>query len=108
MIPIFLRSVAALYHKWKMKRAARCMDCGLSHGQYHEMLFPRSQWLMINPKDAGMLCANCMLARAAKLPGQIGVVALVTFSGDLTGELLDTPYFQVTRLAESIAAKRKL
>lgn len=82
------------------------MDCGAKHGTFREMLLPRSQWLMINPADAGMLCANCMLQRADKLPGQVGVVALLTFQKDHAGSLADTPYFILSRLSDKLTQEQ--
>ena len=46
-----------------------CQDCGLPYSDFgHDTVLPDEQWLMINPEGhAGILCANCMVRRAAKL-----------------------------------------
>lgn len=55
-----------------------CMDCKMPYSKFPlDMLFPRGQWLAINPKDGGLLCANCMVKRASKLKGAVVVHAVV-------------------------------
>lgn len=65
-----------------------CMDCGLPYEQFPlDLLFPRSQWCEIlsqtreNPcaddNDGGLLCAQCMIKRAAKVPGATCVQAVI-------------------------------
>lgn len=45
-----------------------CLDCGGPNTQRMSMIFAREDWLKIHPKDAGVLCANCIIRRAEKLP----------------------------------------
>jgi len=61
-----------------------CLDCG---GDYDKLMacdfvLPREQWLTINPDDGGVLCANCILHRAAKLPGTINITGAITNAGN--------------------------
>ena len=57
-----------------------CLDCG---GDYDKLMacdfvLPREQWLKINPADGGVLCANCMVRRAAGLTGTINITGIIT------------------------------
>jgi len=55
------------------------MDCGLPYSSFPlDVNLPRGQWLQINPKDGGVLCANCIVARVKKLiPGATVIHAIV-------------------------------
>ena len=58
------------------------MDCAMPYEMFlMDMLFPRGQWLRINP-DGGLLCANCMILRASEIPGAIVVHAVIEISPD--------------------------
>jgi|SRR3990172_1038990 len=50
---------------------AACLDCGLDYYRDFplDVLLPRAQWLLIHPADHGVLCAACIVKRAAKIPG---------------------------------------
>jgi len=53
-----------------MRPDASCLDCGLPYEQFPlDVLLPRAQWLLIHPTDHGLLCAACIVKRAAALPG---------------------------------------
>ena len=57
---------------------ATCLDCGLAYDDFPlDLLLPRSQWLEIHPTDGGVLCAACVVARAAKVPGATAVHAVI-------------------------------
>jgi hypothetical protein len=64
--------------------AVKCLDCGTDYAATMalDLALPRAQWLLIHPSDGGVLCANCMLGRAARLPGVINVTGLITFAAD--------------------------
>jgi hypothetical protein len=48
---------------------AACLDCGLPYGDFPlDVILPRSQWLTIHPDEHGLLCAMCIVKRAAKIP----------------------------------------
>ena len=61
-----------------MKKEIKCMDCKMLYKDFPlDMLFPRSQWLRINPKDDGVLCANCMINRASRIKRATVVHAVI-------------------------------
>jgi hypothetical protein len=76
----------------------RCMDCGCDYdaAMALSLLIPKTQWLKINPQDDGLLCANCIIIRAAKLPGAVNITGIITFKEDHLGDD-DTPYARATR-----------
>lgn len=79
-----------------------CPDCGQEYADIMalDLALPRSQWLSINPDEGGVLCANCILRRASKLPHVINLTAIITFAQDYEGEK-PTPYQNLTALVES-------
>jgi len=49
----------------------RCPDCGLPYRDFGlDTALSDEQWLMIHPENDGngVLCANCIIRRASKLP----------------------------------------
>jgi len=58
-----------------------CMDCGIPYQDFPlDMTLPDEQWLMIHPEgEGGLLCAGCIVKRAARLPGVIAVRAIFEF-----------------------------
>ncbi len=49
-----------------------CLDCGLDYANFLiDVVLPRDQWLLIHPDEHGLLCAGCIVKRAAKIPGVI-------------------------------------
>lgn len=73
-----------------MDKPVQCLDCG---GPYDELMacdlvLPRAQWLQIHPDDGGVLCANCILRRASKLPGVINITGIIT-NADNSREVYD-------------------
>ena len=49
---------------------AVCLDCGLPYEQFPlDVILPRAQWLEIHPAEHGLLCATCIVKRAANVPG---------------------------------------
>ena len=58
-----------------------CLDCGMPYQGFPlDMTLPNEQWLMIHPEgEGGLLCAGCIVKRAAKLPGIIVVKARFVF-----------------------------
>lgn len=60
---------------------AKCMDCGKLYENFGlDTTLPHNQWLMINPDDHGLLCANCIVLRAAKLPSITAMRAVFDIS----------------------------
>ncbi len=54
----------------------RCEDCGLPYTEFYlDTTIPNSEWDAID--GSGVLCANCIVKRASKLPGVIA--ARMTF-----------------------------
>ena len=64
--------------------AVRCMDCGLDyeHDFPLDVVLTKEQWLLIHPQDGGVLCGNCIVKRAAKLPHVINLTATIKFASD--------------------------
>ncbi len=52
---------------------AICEDCKMPYQEFGiDTDLPVSQWLLIHPEGTGgLLCANCMVRRASRLPGII-------------------------------------
>lgn len=61
----------------------RCMDCRAIYADFPlDTTVPDEQWAMIHPSGGGVLCASCIVKRAAKLPGIIAVRAWFEFAPD--------------------------
>lgn len=57
---------------------AACLDCGLPYEDFPlDVVLPRAQWLRIHPDEHGLLCAKCIVARAAKVLGVVCVLAIL-------------------------------
>lgn len=57
---------------------AQCLDCGLDYSKFPmDVILPRPQWLEIHPEDGGLLCAACIVKRAAKVPGATCLHAII-------------------------------
>lgn len=67
-----------------MSKTIRCLDCQVNYDTIMpiSLNIPRDQWLLIHPKDGGVLCANCMIQRASKLPHIINIAAKIAFAKD--------------------------
>ena len=59
-----------------------CLDCGMPYGgqDWLDLVLPRWQWLEIHPADGGVLCANCIVKRASKIPGAVSIHATIGIS----------------------------
>lgn len=63
--------------------ALGCMDCGKLYSSFPlDTTLPDDQWRQIHPDEGGILCANCMVGRLAKLPGAIAVRAHLEVTKD--------------------------
>ena len=52
------------------ENSLRCLDCGLLYRDFPlDVNLPRGQWLEIHPGEDGVLCAQCIVQRASKIPG---------------------------------------
>ena len=52
----------------------KCLDCGMPYKDFPlDTTLPDEQWRMIHDGEGGLLCAGCMVARAAHIPGVIAV-----------------------------------
>lgn len=62
-----------------------CLDCGLPYGGegWLDTGLPLEQWRLIHPAEGGILCANCITARASKLPHVIRMVTRIEFAKDV-------------------------
>jgi len=50
----------------------RCFGCGKPYDEFPlDVVLPDEQWELVSGRTdgSGVLCANCILERAAKLPG---------------------------------------
>lgn len=57
---------------------AVCLDCGQDYSDFGmDVLLPRWQWLLIHPDDGGLLCAQCIVNRAAQIKGAVGLQAVI-------------------------------
>lgn len=55
-----------------MSDVLRCRDCGMLYDAFGlDTTLPNSQWHNITPDGANILCANCIVKRAALLPRAI-------------------------------------
>ena len=73
----------------------RCMDCGVENSI--DIVLTREQWLKINPKDGGILCANCIVRRASALAHVINVQAYIAFASDFDGNSRKSNFFCLER-----------
>ena len=49
-----------------------CFDCGLPYSEMGlDLVLPDQQWRVLFPEESGLLCANCICKRAAKLNGVV-------------------------------------
>lgn len=70
----------------KRKEALACQGCGLPYEEMPlDITLPHYQWDMITTKEEGygMLCANCIVKRARKLPGIIAVRVTLDFGENI-------------------------
>jgi hypothetical protein len=84
-----------------------CMDCALDyeHDFPLDVVLTKEQWLLIHPADGGVLCANCIVKRASKLPHVINLSARITFASDFdkaTFPVVDLPALKVSASAQQI------
>lgn len=46
----------------------KCLDCGKDYSDFGlDALLSRPQWLLIHPDEDGLLCASCIVKRAAQI-----------------------------------------
>lgn len=59
-----------------------CSDCGLPYAEFGlDTVLPHDQWLKINLREGGVLCANCIVAKAVKrLPGATVARMVIEYS----------------------------
>ncbi len=63
-----------------LSRPVRCQDCRLMYVDFPlDITLPDDQWLQINGREGGVLCACCIVRRAAKAGG-IAVRAVIEFA----------------------------
>lgn len=59
-------------HEDSCPMAGRCMDCGMRREDIPaDVVMSREQWLTIHPKEVGILCAGCIVRRAARIRGAV-------------------------------------
>lgn len=58
-----------------------CLDCGTPYQSFPlDSTLPNDQWRMIHDSEGGILCANCMVERASKLPGAVAIRMQIEFA----------------------------
>uniref|UniRef100_A0A6H1ZHP6 Uncharacterized protein n=2 Tax=viral metagenome TaxID=1070528 RepID=A0A6H1ZHP6_9ZZZZ len=74
-----------IFHRHERKgkiKMLKCEDCVLPYKDFPlDTTIPNGQWLDIHPErdGGGVLCANCMIKRASKLPGVIAARMVFEF-----------------------------
>jgi hypothetical protein len=67
----------------KEQEPLRCMDCGTKYRDFPlDTTLPNEQWRMIHGDESGVLCACCIVARAARLTGAVAVRARIEFTSE--------------------------
>jgi hypothetical protein len=57
-----------------MEPRAECLDCGKPYEEFGLDVWLRDdEWEIIHPEKDGLLCANCIVKRASRIPGIIVV-----------------------------------
>lgn len=73
-----------------------CIDCGLPYSEMGlDLVLPDQQWKRLFPEETGVLCANCICRRAAKLGGTV-VLAWIDRM-DYEKQIEKNPYPMVIR-----------
>ena len=63
-----------------------CLDCGRPDEKMPlDTVLTLKQWEWLCP-EGGVLCASCIVVRAAKLPDVINICARVVFVDDYSGD----------------------
>lgn len=58
-----------------------CMDCETAYSAFPlDTTLPDEQWRLIHDSEGGVLCASCIVRRAARLPGIVAVRARLEFA----------------------------
>lgn len=84
-----------------------CLDCGCGdEAMPLDCVVTGYQWKQICPEESGVLCANCMVKRASKLPNVINLTARITSASDFIGEAPGGVFFQFLKRYESESAAR--
>lgn len=51
------------------KKTAKCFDCAKPYAEFGlDTTLPNLQWKELTPDGAELLCANCIVRRASKMP----------------------------------------
>lgn len=60
-----------------------CLDCGLLYRNFPlDATLPDEQWAMLHDGPGGLLCAGCIVKRAARLPGAVAVRMRIEFADE--------------------------
>lgn len=62
-------------NKRAKKPLPKCMDCDKPYPFGIDTVLSDEDWLKINPRGYGLLCANCIVQRASKIDGVITLQA---------------------------------
>jgi hypothetical protein len=70
--------------------------------QHLDFTLSAEQWKLIHPEVGGVLCATCIVRRAAKIPHVITMMGRIVFAADYKGEGPLNP--EVVVLAAALAS----
>jgi hypothetical protein len=66
----------------KQATTPTCMDCGAPYPFALDTALSNEEWAMIHPDKYGLLCANCIVCRASRLPDVVIVKMKLVFADD--------------------------
>jgi hypothetical protein len=67
-----------------------CLDCGLPYEQFPiDVILPRAQWLEIHPDEHGLLCAACIVTRAAKVSRATACHLIIEIAATVRGAAVE-------------------
>lgn len=78
-----------------------CLDCKCPDDEMPlDTVITGKQWERICP-EGGVLCASCIVKRAAKLPHVINLTARITFADDFKGDAPGGEFFQFLKACDA-------
>lgn len=76
----FMKAGPSVRTEAPQETTLRCMDCQAVYSEFPlDTTIPDEQWRLIHNNEGGVLCASCIVKRAAKLPGVVAIRARIDF-----------------------------